>query len=629
VLSSPRLPRSFLRTLAGVVALLAALLPVAFAVPQTQPAEAPTTASPIPMVSAGRQARNVAIITIHGDIDPRQVMAVSVKRRIQQAADAGADAIIFDIHTNGGEVNAVLQICEAIKASPVQNTVAWVNTRAISGGALISLACREMITNDPGVIGDAMAIQIDPVKGTTVPISDEAYRKLLPPLVASIIDSSRRYNRTFGGYIRDEYLLQAIVANDVELWWVRNKETQQEMAIDKAEFAMLFPGQAPAGPARLAGGAGQAASRSGIKSATTSAPGVPEGSKQLALAAESKSQSQGLSPDRPVLTSADAGKWENLGRVTDGTVAAIFNPDDLLYFNLAANPVKVVNGREEIVPIRSDDDLKKFMGAENLVRYDISWSENAYAFLVSPWVKGILIVIFLVALFIEMSHPGVVLPGIVALMALMALIAPPFILGMAAWWEIVAIFAGLILLAIEAFVIPGFTITGIFGFVLLFGGLISTFVPGGNVFPDTPQGKSDMLKGLTTVVLALFTAGAAIWGIAKHFGSLPVLGKLVLKSTPPDEDADSMIAAMDPDLGVDVRPGDGGITLTPMRPAGRVQVKDRVLDAVADLGFLDAGMPIRVTSVTGMRIGIEAAPPGPASSSKPPTAGPESRGTEA
>jgi hypothetical protein len=439
---------------------------------------------------------------------------------------------------------------------------------------------------------------------------------MLPPLVAQLIDSARRYNRTFGGYIRDEYLLQAIVANDVELWWVRNKDTGQKMAIDRAEFALLFPDQTPAGPARLAGGATQGVQRRSPDALPPPfQPGVPQGSEQLAAAALSVSHQMGVSPDRPVLSPADAGKWENLGRISDGTVAAIFNPDDLLYFNLAANPTTVNKGRTELVPIRNDADIKKFMGAENIVRYDITWSETMVDFLTNPWVRGVLIVIFLVALFIEMSHPGVILPGIIAMMALIALLAPPFIIGMAAWWEIAAIFSGLILLGIEAFVIPGFGVAGILGIVLLFGGLVATFVPGGNVFPDTPQGKSDMLKGLTTMVLALFTAGAAIWGIAKHFGSLPMLNRLVLKNTPPDEDADGMIAAMEPAYGFDLRPGDNGITLTPMRPAGRVQVKDRVVDAVADLGFLDAGMPIRVTSVTGMRIGVEAAPPGPAPTS--------------
>src|SRR5207253_322939 len=82
-------------------------------------------------------------------------------------------------------------------------------------------------------------------------IPPELLRKLLPPLISEILDSTRRYNKTFGGYLRDEYLVQAIAANDVELWWVRNKATGQKMAIDREEFEMLFPDKSSSGPTRL------------------------------------------------------------------------------------------------------------------------------------------------------------------------------------------------------------------------------------------------------------------------------------------------------------------------------------------------------------------------------------------
>jgi membrane-bound serine protease (ClpP class) len=591
--------RSLSRFLMALTALLGVVLPAMVgAVPQG------TTASP--PAAAVRQAKNVAIISLRGPIDEKRVMAASVERRIQQAAAAGADAIVFDINTPGGEVGATLQICESIKMSPVPNTIAWVNTNAISGGAIIALAAREMITNDPAVMGDAMPITYDR-GGNMRGLTPDEVRKLMPPLVAQVIDSARRYNRTFGGYIRDEYLLQAIVATDVKLWWVRHRETGQEMAIDRVEWDMLFPGVTPPELPRLAPGGRRPSAVARTQGAVT--PGVPSTSEQLAMVAGSVATQLGTqSSDRPVLTAGDAGKWESLGAITDGTGAATFNADDMLFYNLSANPVEVGKGGPQVKPIRTEADLKEFLGAENIIRYDMSWSEHLVEFLTHNVVRGILIVIFLVSLFIEMSHPGVVLPGIVALIALAGLLAPPLLIGMAAWWEIAAILLGLVLLGLEAFVIPGFGVFGVLGCIFLFGGLVATFVPGSNVFPDTPQGRSDLLWGVTTIILSVFTAGMAMWGIAKHFGSLPMLNRLVLKDTPPDEESPGMLAAMEDVSEVDVRPGDVGFTITPMRPAGRVQVKDRVLDAVAELGFIPAGESIRVTSVDGMRIGVEVSP---------------------
>jgi membrane-bound serine protease (ClpP class) len=590
--------RSLARFLTALTALMGLLLPaVVGAVPQDAPA-AP---------AAVRKAKNVAIITLRGEIDQKRVMAASVERRIRQAAEAGADAIVFDINTPGGEIGATLAICEAIKTSPVPNTIAWVNSQAFSGGAIIALSARELITNDPATLGDAMPITFDR-QGRMRSLTPDEVRKFMPPLVAQVIDSARRYNRTFGGYIRDEYLLQAIVATDLKLWWVRNKETGQEMAIDRREWDLLFPGETPPELPRLAPGGRRTPSARTLPNTGPTPPGFPSTSRQLASVAGSvTNQLSGQSSDRPVLTAADAGKWESLGCITDGTGAATFNADDLLFYNLSANPIEMGKGGPQIKPIRNEADLKEFLGAENIIRYDMTWSEHLVDFLTHMVVRGVLIVLFLVALFVEMSHPGMILPGIVALLALLALLAPPFLIGMAAWWEIAAIFAGLLLLGLEAFVIPGFGIAGILGCVLLFGGLVATFVPGSNVFPDTPQGRSDLLWGLTTIVLSIFTAGITIWGIAKHFGSLPMLNRLVLKDVPADEEQ-GMLAAMEEPAEFEVRPGDVGVTITPMRPAGRIQVKDQVLDAVADLGFIPAGVSIRVTSVSGLRIGVEEVP---------------------
>jgi len=64
-------------------------------------------------------------------------------------------------------------------------------------------------------------------------------------------------------------------------------------------------------------------------------------------------------------------------------------------------------------------------------------------------------------MFLEMSHPGVGLPGAIAALALVALLAPPALLGMANWWEIGAIGVGLLLIVVEIFVLPGFGLPGI------------------------------------------------------------------------------------------------------------------------------------------------------------------------
>jgi membrane-bound serine protease (ClpP class) len=106
-------------------------------------------------------------------------------------------------------------------------------------------------------------------------------------------------------------------------------------------------------------------------------------------------------------------------------------------------------------------------------------------------------------------------------------------------------------------------------------------------------------------MLAMFTAAVGMYFIARHFGSVPGLGKLVLKDPGTTDESLSFLAAMADDQAPPAAVGDEGVVITPMRPAGRVEVRGRVVDAVAEFGFIDAGARVRVASVDGVRIGVE------------------------
>lgn len=92
------------------------------------------------------QLQKVYIGNIEGDIDLG--LAPYVKRVVNEAEKNGAAAIIFRINTFGGRVDAATQIKDAILNSKVK-TIAFVDKRAISAGALIALSC-EKIAMVPG-----------------------------------------------------------------------------------------------------------------------------------------------------------------------------------------------------------------------------------------------------------------------------------------------------------------------------------------------------------------------------------------------------------------------------------------------------------------------------------------------
>lgn len=545
------------------------------------------------VVSASIPAENIAVITINGPID--RVTAQSVQRRIRMAEAGGAGALVFEIDSPGGEVGAVLDICTAIKKSKINNTVAWINSDAYSGGAIIALACREIIVADVASMGDALPIAAGPMG--IQPMSGPERAKILAPLVSEVVDSARQH-----GY--DEKLVQGIVSTGVELWMVRRLSDGFVMFIGPEEYQRMF-GTEPdrtalpdvPSPGRLRESSPTPAPAptppASTRDPTAFIPAAPELEAiagQVSIGIETRST-------RPVITEADRGQWELVKYVADGQGLIVLKTPQMLEYRLARARV---NG---------DDELKAYFGARNLRRLDANWSEAMVGFMTNWLVRAILIAVFLVGLFLELAHPGLVFPGAVAAIALVALLAPPMLVGMASWWEVAAIIGGIVLIVIEIFVLPGFGVAGILGVLLIFGGLLGTFVqdtPGG-LFPDSPQGRQDLMYGAVSLLLSVVSSGVAIYFISKHFGSLPILSNLVLRDPTPDEvqTGDDMLAAMKVGDDRAVKVGTVGRALTPLRPAGKMEVGDLVVDVVSDMGFIAAGEPVRVVSMTQFRIVVE------------------------
>jgi membrane-bound serine protease (ClpP class) len=79
---------------------------------------------------------------IEGDIDLG--LAPYIRRVVKEAETNFASAIIFRINTFGGRVDAATQIKDAILNSKIR-TIAFVDKRAISAGALITLSCEKIV----------------------------------------------------------------------------------------------------------------------------------------------------------------------------------------------------------------------------------------------------------------------------------------------------------------------------------------------------------------------------------------------------------------------------------------------------------------------------------------------------
>lgn len=135
----------------------------------------------------------VFVAPIEGVIDLG--LAPFVQRVLDEASAAGAKAVILEINTFGGRVDAAVLIRDALLNSKVL-TIAFINKRAISAGALISLASEKIAMADGGTIGAATPVQIglpgspaQPVEEKTVSYMRKEFRATAeqrnrPPLIA-------------------------------------------------------------------------------------------------------------------------------------------------------------------------------------------------------------------------------------------------------------------------------------------------------------------------------------------------------------------------------------------------------------------------------------------------------------
>ncbi len=156
---------------------------------------------PPPSAPGGRPV--VHVVPIEGVIDLG--LAPFVERILGEAAAAGAAAVILEVNTFGGRVDAAVLIRDALLRAPMR-TVAFVNKRAISAGALISLAAEMIVMADGGTIGAATPVEIGAPGSPAQPVAEKTVSYV-----------RKEFRATAESRKRPLLLAEAMVDADVEI----------------------------------------------------------------------------------------------------------------------------------------------------------------------------------------------------------------------------------------------------------------------------------------------------------------------------------------------------------------------------------------------------------------------------
>jgi membrane-bound serine protease (ClpP class) len=233
-----------------------------------------------------------------------------------------------------------------------------------------------------------------------------------------------------------------------------------------------------------------------------------------------------------------------------------------------------------------------------LEKFELGVSEKIIAIFLNPFISGILILVIIGGIYFELQTPGVGFPLFAAMAALVLYLVPYYLNGLAEYWEIIALFVGVILLIIEIFVIPGFGIAGIAGISLTLVSLILImlnndffnfeFVPLGDII----IASFATIGGITGGVLLLFFGGARLTN-TKAFQ------RITLTDT------------QDKSLGYTVNTlsdalmGQKGIAYTVLRPGGKVIIDDQIYDAFTRGDYVEKGEAIEVIGNEGITLKVK------------------------
>ena len=434
------------------------------------------TVQPDKALLAQPEAKLVYVAPIEGIIDLG--LAPFVQRVINEATEAGAAAVILEINTFGGRVDAAVLIRDALLTAEVP-TVAFINRRAISAGALISLAAERIAMADGGTIGAATPVQVGQPGAGAQPVEEKTVSYV-----------RKEFSATAESRKRPPLIAEAMVDADVEI------------------------------------------------------PDVIEKGKLLTL------------------TTDEALKHKVADFRADSLAAVL--------------------------------EQLELAGAE-LRHATPNWAENLVRFLTHPIVSSLLITVGMLGVILELRTPGVGVPGLLGVSSLTLFFWGHWLVQLAGWEELLLVVAGLVLLAVELFVIPGFGITGILGILALLGGMSLSLVGAGATWEF-------IMRAVARVVFSLLAALIGSLVMLRFLPRLPFGRRLI---------HDTGLAA---DQGWASAPesdkrwqGKKGRAVSTLRTAGIAEIDGERVDVVSEGEFIESGAPIVVTRIDGNRIVVRRA----------------------
>lgn len=250
--------------------------------------------------------------------------------------------------------------------------------------------------------------------------------------------------------------------------------------------------------------------------------------------------------------------------------------EEALKINIADDKANSIN---EIIKLRNISEEASIINIEE-EKYDY-----ILRFLINPMILSALLSIGIIGVYIELKTPGFGIGGVISIIAFSIFFFAQIFVGESGFLSPAIFLLGLVLLAIEIFVIPGFGITGILGIVGIAAGIFMSF------------GISNISQATFVIFISLIADIILIIILARFiFKSGIFQNKIAL---------DTDTAGYHSSVSYDDLLGLEGITDTFFRPSGNIIINDKKYDAITEGEFINKGAKIKVILVEGNKIVIK------------------------
>ena len=427
----------------------------------------------------GGQGKRLYEVPIEGTIELG--LAAFVERVLKEAEPD--DLVVLRIKTFGGRVDAAVRIRDAVLASPA-TTIAYVDRRAISAGALITLACDTIVMSEGATIGAATPVQGGGATGEMKATSEKVVSYMRAEMRATAEATNRRAD-----------IAEAMVDADLEV------------------------------------------------------EGVSEKGKLLTLTSTKALEFKIADAVTPSLE--DALKWLNVS------------------------------------------------GAKR-VKAETHWAEKVTRVLTDPTISSLLMSFGFAGLLMELYTPGFGVGGAIGVTCLGLFFLGQYAANLAGFEEAILLLAGLVFVALEIFVLPGFGIAGLLGALLLLAGFVMGMVEFGIPFDVAFElGYAQESFSLVAIRLAVVSVALIIAAVflMNRLPKMKAARWMILdKSTSDEEGFVSTPPRFEGLLGKQ------GRTRCDLRPSGIAEIDGERFDVQTAGDFVSEGVLVEVVEVDGTRL---------------------------